>query len=348
MVRHLSRRGVGKGLLAAGALLAAPGVARAQARELVVVGFGGALDDPYKRIAQQMQERHRGLTVRIVPGISAEALAQIRAARGASPYDATCMEAPAILNGAAEGVLERYDRAQLANARNLEERFLPEAHGWGTPAFYTVIGIAYNRQMIPQPPQSWEDLWKPEYRGKIGLARPQSNLGLAVVALAARMFGGSDDNLEPGLRKWRELNPVVARTPALLTQMMERSEIGLCALWHNNTAIAASRGLPFGFVKPRPGPLVLASSGVLFINSGVKDMALDFINSMIDPQNQAFAAQPPYYFGPTVRGVALPEGAAPFMPATPAEVASVQVMDWAKLAPLRGPTVDAFDRMFAG
>jgi hypothetical protein len=97
-----------------------------------------------------------------------------------------------------------------------------------------------------------------------------------------------------------------------------------------------------------PGVLVLASSGVLFINSGLKDVALDFINSMIDPLNQAAAAQPPYYFGPTVRGVALPAEAAPYMPATPAEIAAVQVMDWAKLAPLRAPTLDAFDRLFAG
>jgi putative spermidine/putrescine transport system substrate-binding protein len=348
MARHLSRREVAKRVLAASTLLAAPSVVRAQARELVVVGFGGTLDDPYKRVGEQVQGRHPGVTVRIVPGLSAEATAQIRAARGNSPYDLTCMEAPALLAAVGDGVLERYDRSALANARNLEERFLPEAHDYGTPAFYTVIGIAYNRQMIPQPPQSWADLWRPEYRGKIGLARPQSNLGLAAVALAARMFGGGDDNLEPGLRKWRELNPVVARTPALLTQMMERGEIGLCALWHNNTAIAASRGLPIGFVKPAPGVLVLASSGVLFINSGVKDVALDFINTLIDPQNQAAAAQPPYYFGPTVRGVALPADAAPYMPSTPAEVAAVQVMDWAKLSPLRGPTVDAFDRMFAG
>jgi hypothetical protein len=49
-----------------------------------------------------------------------------------------------------------------------------------------------------------------------------------------------------------------------------------------------------------------------------------------------------------VRGVALPEAAAPYMPATPAEIAAVQVMDWAKLAPLRAPTLDAFDRLFAG
>lgn len=348
MTRIISRRGLGRAGLAAGAVLAAPSLAGAQARELVVVGFGGQLDEPYRRIGQQMAQRHRGVTVRIVPGLSAEVMAQIKAARGNSPFDLTFMEGPAILNGLSEQVLERYDRTQLSNFARLERRFLPEAFEVGTPGFYTAIGIAYNRQMIPNPPASWEDLWKPEYRGKIGLARPQSNLGLACMAIAARMAGGSDENLEPGLRKWRELNPIIGRTPPLLTQMLERGEIGLCPLWHANVGLAASRGLPVGFVKPAPGPLVLASSGVLFINSGLKELALEFINAMIDPENQAFAVRPPYYFGPTVQGVPLPAEAAPYVPATPQEIASIQTMDWAKLAPLRGRTVDAFDRMFAG
>jgi putative spermidine/putrescine transport system substrate-binding protein len=347
-IRSVSRRNVFKGLAVAGAALAAPSLVRAQARELVVIGFGGTLDDPYKRAAAIVQSRRPGTTIRIVPGLSAEAIAQVKAARGASPYDMTGMEPPAILNAIAEGVLEKYDLASVPNAKNVEPRFQLEAYGYGVPVTYTVIGLAYNREMVKEPPKSWADLWKPEFKGKVGIARPASNLGLGTISMAARLFGSGPDDLDVGLAKWKEVNPVVGRTPGLLTQMMERGEIAVAPLWHTNTAIAASRGLPIGFIKPEPGTMVLPSSSTLFINSAAKDAAFDLINEMLSPEHQTFAAKAPYYFGPTVRGVLPPPDAAPFMPATAEEIAKIQAVDWTKLAPARGRITEAFDRVFAG
>jgi len=347
-IRSVSRRNVLAGLAGAGALLAAPRLVRAQARELVVIGFGGALDDPYKRAAAIVQGRRPGTTVRIVPGLSAEAIAQVKAARGASPYDMTGMEPPAVLNAVAEGVLEKYELSNVPNAANVEPRFQVEAYGYGVPVTYTVIGIAYNRELLKEPPKTWADLWKPALKGKVGIARPASNLGLGTLSMAARLFGAGPDDLDAGLAKWKEINPVVGRTPGLLTQMMERGEISAAVLWHTNTAIAASRGLPIGFVKPEPGTMVLPSSSVLFANSGAKDIAFDLINEMLSPEHQNFAAKAPYFYGPTVKGVLPPQDAAPFMPSSADEIAKIQAVDWTKLAPARGRITEAFDRVFAG
>lgn len=346
--RFVSRRNVLAGIAGGGAVLAAPRLTRAQSAELVVIGFGGTLDDAYKRAAGIVQSRRPGSSVRIVPGLSAEAIAQVKAARGASPYDMTGMEPPALLNAVAEGVLEKYDVARVPNAANVEPRFLAEAYGYGVPVTYTVIGIAYNRDLVKTPPTSWADLWKPEFKGKVGIARPASNLGLGTLSMAARIFDASPDDLDSGLAKLKEINPVVGRTPGLLTQMMERGEISAAILWHTNTAIAASRGLPIGFVKPAPGTMVLPSSSVLFVNSGAKDLAFDLINEMLSPEHQTFAAKAPYFFGPTVKGVLPPPDAAPFMPSSAAEIASIQAVDWTKLAPARGRITEAFDRAFAG
>jgi putative spermidine/putrescine transport system substrate-binding protein len=48
-----------------------------------------------------------------------------------------------------------------------------------------------------------------------------------------------------------------------------------------------------------------------------------------------------------VKGVAVPEAAKPYTPATPEDVLRLQTIDWSKLAPARGPIVDRFDREFA-
>ena len=68
---------------------------------------------------------------------------------------------------------EPLDIAKVPNAKNIDPRFMPYAYGMGVPISYAGIGIAYNKQMVPNPPKTWADLWKPEYAGKIGVSRPQ-------------------------------------------------------------------------------------------------------------------------------------------------------------------------------
>lgn len=336
-------------VLAGGAAaLAAPHVARAQARELVMVGYGTVQDDPLKRAGDILGKRHPGVTLRIIGGLSAEAIAQIKAARGQSPYDLAVMGSPAIINAVDEGVLEALDVKKVPNASKLDPKFPPTAYGIGIPVSYSGVGIAYNKQTVPNPPKTWADLWKPEYAGKIGLSRPQSNLGLACVSLAATAFGKTDADTDFGLAKWKELKPLVGRSPNLLQQMLERGEIGLCPLWHDNTAIAASSGLPFGYVKATgPGPLILPSAVVQFVRTGASDLVHEFANILLEDDAQAFAAQPPYYFGGVTKGATPSAAGAAYVPSTPEEVAAMTSVDWPKVAPNRGKIVEQFDRMFA-
>lgn len=335
------------GAAAGATALAAPMVARAQARELVMIGYGTAQDDPIKRAAAELGKRHAGVTLRVIGGLSAEALAQIKAARGASPYDLAVMGTPAIINAVGEDVLEPLLPAKVPSLSRLDPRFLPFAEGMGVPVNYSGFGIAYNKQTVRTPPTTWADLWKPEFAGKVGLARPQSNLGLGAVSIAARAFGRPDDDLEFGLQKWRELKPLVGRSPPLLQQMLERGEIGACVLWHDNTALAASTGLPFGYVKT-PQPIILPSSVVMFRRTAHAELIHEFAEIFLSEDVQKFQTNPPYFFGPTRAGVPTPQAAAEYLPFTPEENAAMASINWTKVAPQRGKTVEMFDRLFAG
>ncbi len=332
---------------AASASVAMPTVLRAQARELVMIGYGTAQDDPIKRAGAELAKRHAGVSLRVIGGLSAEALAQIKAARGASPYDLAVMGTPAIINAVAEDVLEPIDTKKVPSFSKLDPKFPAAARGMGVPVNYSGFGIAYSKQTVKTPPTSWADLWKPEFAGKVGLARPQSNLGLGAVSIASRAFGRPDDDMEFGLQKWRELKPLVGRSPPLLQQMLERGEISACILWHDNTALAASTGLPFGYAKTTQ-PIILPSSIVMFRRTAHAELIHEFAEIFLSEEIQRFQTNPPYYFGPTLAGVPTPPAAAEYLPSTPAEVAAMASIDWEKVAPQRGKTVEAFDRLFAG
>lgn len=346
----LTRRTVVGGLMGAAAL-AAPTILRAQQRELVMIGYGNEQDRPLMRAGEELARRHPGTSLTIIGGLSTEALAQIRAARGNSPYDMAVMGSPAIVNALAEDVLEPMDLSMIPNASTIADRFPPLSYGAGCPITFEGIGIAYNMEAIDTPPTTWEELWDPAFAGRVGMCRPQSNLGLGVLAATSEAFGQPQTEMNFALEKWMELDPLVGRSPPLLQQMLERGEIDITPLWHVNTALAAAAGLPIGYVKVQgPGPLMLPSNVVHFVNTadGTRELVHEFADIMLQPELQEFAGGAPFYFGTVVEGVETSEAAAPYVPASEAERAAMSSLSWQEIAPLRGETVETFDRMFAG
>lgn len=89
-------------LLGAGAAATFGGlkpVAAQDARELVIVTYPGALSAPHRWLADRMEARHPGLSIRLVPSDSQDIVAQIKAAQGYSPFDAGPNDEPPHLIG---------------------------------------------------------------------------------------------------------------------------------------------------------------------------------------------------------------------------------------------------------
>ncbi len=348
MAEPFIRRSFIKG--AAGAALGAvvPMLARAQqARELVIVSFAGALQEPHQWLARRMEARHPGLRIRLVPSESQDVVAQIKAAQGFSPYDTMPNGEPPHLIGIRESYIQKVDPKLLPNYANVFPEFIQKSQGYGVPVSYSLIGIAYNEKLVKTPPKAWTDMWKPEYRGKVGIPRVSSNLGLGALVIAAKVFGGSEDNLEPGWAKLQELKPQVGRSPTQLLQMLEREEIAIAPLWNNDAAGAAQKGLPIKFAQPDPGPVAIISFMSAITKTRHPELVNEWMNELLSAEYQSMAARAPYFFGPTVKGIAIPEAARAYTPSTPAEVLRLQSVDWSKIAPIRGKLVEQFDRLFA-
>ncbi|MFK7762955.1 MAG: PotD/PotF family extracellular solute-binding protein [Roseobacter sp.] len=346
---NIDRRTV-LGGLAASSVLSTPTVLRAQTRELVMVGYGNASDAPLIAAGEELGRRNSGVSLRVIGGLSSEALAQIKAARGNSPYDLAVMGSPAIINALAEDVLVPLDFSKIPNSGNVDPRFMPYGYDMGQPIWFEGIGIAYDSSKIETPPTSWEELWSGAYNGRIGMCRPQSNLGLGVLAATSEAFGMPQDDMTFALEKWAELDPLVGRSPPLLQQMIERGEVDLAPLWHVNSALAANSGLPIGYVKIKgPGPLMLPTNIVQFVNTadGTADLVHEFADILLTKNIQTMAGSAPIYFGTVVEGIPVAEEAAPYVPSNASELDSTTSLDWPSFAPLRGETVETFDRMFA-
>src|SRR5262249_59040001 len=126
---------------------------------------------------------------------------------------------------------------------------IPEAlrHRAGYAPVITVqlIGIAYNPKKITTPPTSWEDLWKPEYKGRVGITGMASSLGTAFMVEIAKMNGGSDTNIEPAFDAIKRLLPnvgAIAASPGALAALFQQGEIDIAFHYWNNVPLFAAKG----------------------------------------------------------------------------------------------------------
>ena len=101
------------------------------------------------------------------------------------------------------------------------------------------------------------------------------------------------------------------------------------------------------FVQPDPGPVAIVSFMSAVTGTRHPELVQEWMNGILSREYQAFAANAPYFFGPTVRDVPIPAAARAYTPATPDEVLRLQTVDWSKIAPVRGRIVEQFDRLFA-
>ncbi|TMI79748.1 MAG: extracellular solute-binding protein [Bacillati bacterium ANGP1] len=332
-------------------ILAVP-QATGQSGEVVMISYAGALQEPHRLYLVEPFERlHPGVKVRLVPDEAGEYVARVQAAAAAgrpSPVDLAPNGEPPHLRLIALGLLERTNRALVPNLKNVHQAFVEKTQGYGVPASYQLIGIAFNSKKVSKAPVGWKDLWDPAYRGKVGLTSTASNLGLGFLVATAKLNGGSETNLEPAWQAIKQLQPfVIAPNPTALAQLFEREEVVIGPLWSNDAAILASKGLPIKFVKPESGAMVIVS--ILSAIKGSQNMQLahELLNNVLSVEYQAKAAAKPYFFGPTNVKVPVPLEAADYIPTTIAEVRRLQTVNWPVIVPNRAAIVERWNREFS-
>jgi putative spermidine/putrescine transport system substrate-binding protein len=99
----------------------------------------------------------------------------------------------------------------------------PDGHWYG--AYYGVMGFAVNKDLVPNPPQDWADLLKPEYAGQVALAGdPRASNQAILAVLAAGMSTGAAPGEaagKAGLDFFKQLNdagnfvPVIGKAGTL-------------------------------------------------------------------------------------------------------------------------------------
>src|SRR3989441_10621589 len=319
----------------------------ASAPEIVMSSYGGQLDEPFRWFLADPFEQRTGARVTLVPSLSLEVIAKIKASPTSPPFDVILLDEGPHLQAAADGIVQRLDERTVPNIAQVYPAYRKVTHGFGVPQAYSVVGLAYNTKRVKTPPTSWRDLFNPEFKGQVGTVNLNSSLGVAFLVMLAKLYGGSEADIEPGFAACKTLMSnvsAVAPRPGALAALFERDEVAIAPLWNNTILTLREKGLAVDWVVPKEGAVVVMSVMNMVTNTKQPDLAARFINGAISSEYQLKAAVTPYFFGPTNSRVNLPAAMRQYLPIRPEEVAQLVSLDWVTVNRNRQAWTDRFNR----
>jgi putative spermidine/putrescine transport system substrate-binding protein len=116
-------------------------------------------------------------------------------------------DAPAFaISGTAQGLFGKYFVSEFSTI----PRNMKDTRGYWTGDYWGAISIGYNGNLVKNPPKTFQDLLKPEYKNQVALNGSPLTSGSAVAGVfaAALANGGSLTNVGPGIDFFAKLKSV--------------------------------------------------------------------------------------------------------------------------------------------
>ena len=176
---------------------------RAQGKTLVAATFPGTWNEAHREFLAPAFTKRTGASVTQSILLGNDQLSRLMAAKGGKPpFDVALFDSPQVLDAAKQGLIVEYPAAKSPNYKDLLPEFQDK---WGPRITMQIVGIGYNPEKIKTPPKSWDELWDPQYKGRVGLTALNSQLGIAFLAEINRLRGGNEENFEPAFKALREM-----------------------------------------------------------------------------------------------------------------------------------------------
>jgi putative spermidine/putrescine transport system substrate-binding protein len=152
-----------------------------------------------------------------------------------------------------------------------------------------------NTKEIKEGATSWFDLWDPKYKGKV--AFPAWNwVGDEVFYAINGVLGGTAENIEPGIAKFKELftknDAKIINNVEHTRQLVEAGEVWLCPHFGARIQQIAAGGTPVEFRIPKEGGISWIWNTAIVANRPPESIALTekYLDTTLDAEKQiAFA-----------------------------------------------------------
>lgn len=339
-MNDLSRRRLLQGAAAFGAASALPASFVKASGSLAAAIYPGTWDEAYRSVVAPLLAEKYGVDVAFDPLWAVDQVTKARAGRGIAPFDCFVLDPGPTAAAREADLFEPIDVSLLPNAASLPEGMISaDAAGVNVQ----VVGLCYNPTAFPEPPTRWEQLFESPYVERLGLTGFQTTFGTVSLIEMAKVFGGSDTDMEPIFAKLKEALPKVAAVtgPAGLPGLFQQGQIDLMYTNTNNVASLKAQGVDIEFMAPETGAITFSTSLHIVKGSENIEAAHQYIDTAISAEAQSQLQLSPYNMIPVNKEVALAET---LYIKSVDELADMVVHDWSVINPQRADWIERFNK----
>lgn len=242
--------------------------------------------------------REFGVVVKhVVYDAQEEAVASLRAG---GLYDVVVLDSRLLPALVEDGLLAEIDYRNVPNSKNISANFRDLVSDPGNrhniPFNWGVTGLVVRGDLVGEGVQSWADLWRPEFRGKVGLwmGADREILSLTLKSLGYSANSEKPEELDRAVRKLRELKPhVLTLEDYDLTSSADLLASGKAVAtmaYVRDYRLGREKNKAIRFVFPKEGALLWGDTFVIPSSSQKKYTVELFLDFLLRPEVAASIA----------------------------------------------------------
>lgn len=271
----------------------------AAADPLVVAIRGGVLGDFHINILGPLFEEEFGIPVVFTVDTSGPALAKVQAEAANPQTDVLWTVSSTQLAGQQAGLFEQMDLSNIPNASSLDPQ-LVDPNGYFVALGVDIIGVIYHTDVFERrgfpAPTSWEDLFRPEYRGRVVISEPTNSFGQAAIAgLTSIASGGlqTDEAAQPVLDRLVAAGQDIlwSSSPSHMVQLLTQEDAWIGSISDTRGWELVGQGAPVEYVIPEEGGFYSPLYWAIVKDAPNMDGAYKWINWYISPRIQAMRTE---------------------------------------------------------
>lgn len=205
---------------------------------------------------------------------------------GASGYDIVHPSDYIINVMIRDGLLQPLDTARLPNLKNIDPEYLQlygDRAAYVTPYQVGSQAIVYDSERVPNPPQSWADLWQPEYAGHLVFVDDSRVIiGMALLTLGYSVNATDPAQLAEAEARLKELIPNVKLfdSDSPKTALIA-GDADLGIVWNGEAFLAQREKPSIQYVFPAEGAITFEDGFGLTTDAPHPDAAYAWMNYVL-------------------------------------------------------------------
>ncbi len=254
---------------------------------IVLTSYADPWEGFLRKVILPPFEAETGIKVELSVGLSRDWVAKLRiAGKDNPPYDVVIANTIWVSAARKEGFFEKLTVDKVPNLKSVWPE-LRNKDDNGVIFALNPLGIGYRKDLVQNPPKRWADLWKPEYKGKLGVYSINNSAGPMFTMLVAKLFSGNEKNIQAGINKIKELLPFrQSDFSGDMEKLLTAGEVQIGIIDAPAVSRLKQQGIPLEFVVPLEGMFMFEQDTNVPVGSKNKAAALAFVNYMLAASTQ--------------------------------------------------------------